>query len=55
VDNFLRNDESDYIIDEAGPSVRQSDVVTKDADVGKSADTWRTSENIFFQSRGRFV
>jgi prolyl 4-hydroxylase len=54
--NFLKESESDHIIEKAGPLVAKSAVAVKDVDKGKAAadgvDQWRTSLTHFYPSAG---
>jgi prolyl 4-hydroxylase len=50
VKNFLKNEECDYIIQQAEPAMTSSEVYQNDADVGKPATEWRTSTQTWLRS-----
>ena len=47
VEGFLTDEECKYIPEVAGPSMEYSEVSLKDADKGKAASEWRTSQSTF--------
>jgi len=47
VEGFLTEDECDHIAEKAGPSMKYSSVSLKDADRGRAASDWRTSQSTF--------
>jgi len=47
ISGFLSHDECDYIAKKATPSMQYSGVSLKDADKGKAASNWRTSQSTF--------
>lgn len=44
VSGFLREEECDFIVQDAKPRLTNSGVATKDSDIGIDASTWRISE-----------
>lgn len=52
IEGFLSEKECDYIMEKAGPAMQYSDVKLKDADVGRAASDWRTSQSTFLSARG---
>jgi len=50
VENFLKQEECDTVIQSAKDKVKPSDVVLQDQDKGKPASTWRTSTSCFLTS-----
>lgn len=51
IEGFLSNDECDYIQDKASPSIKYSSVTLKDADKGRAASDWRTSQSTFLSAQ----
>lgn len=52
VKGFLTDDECDYIAKQAEPTLQYSGVSLMDADVGKAASNWRTSQSTFLSAQG---
>jgi len=50
IEGFLTNDECDYIAKKAHPTMKYSSVSLKDADVGRAASDWRTSQSTFLSA-----
>jgi prolyl 4-hydroxylase len=50
VKNFLKNEECDYIIQQAEPAMVNSEVYQNDADIGKPSTEWRTSTQTWLRS-----
>jgi prolyl 4-hydroxylase len=51
IQGFLTEEECDYIAETAAPSMAYSGVSLKDADVGKAASNWRTSQSTFLSAK----
>mmetsp|Transcript_379 Transcript_379/g.726 ORF Transcript_379/g.726 Transcript_379/m.726 type:complete len:512 (+) Transcript_379:136-1671(+) len=51
IEGFLTDKECDYVMDKAGPSMKYSSVTLKDADVGRAASDWRTSQSTFLSAK----
>ena len=51
ISGFLTDDECDYIAKKAEPSMQYSAVSLKDADIGKAASEWRTSQSTFLSAQ----
>jgi len=52
IEGFLSDGECDYIAKIAEPDMEYSGVTLKDADKGKAASNWRTSQSTFLKSYG---
>ena len=52
IKGFLTDRECDHIANKARPRMQYSGVTNKDADVGKAASNWRTSQSTFLSSGG---
>lgn len=52
IKGFLSEEECDYIAKKAEPTLKYSGVSLKDADVGKAASNWRTSQSTFLAAQG---
>ena len=52
IKGFLTEQECDHIANTAGPRMQYSGVSLKDADKGKAASNWRTSQSSFISSGG---
>ena len=52
IKGFLSEEECDYIAKKAEPTLQYSGVSLKDADVGKAASNWRTSQSTFLSALG---
>lgn len=50
IKGFLTDEECDYIAKKAEPSMKYSGVTLKDADKGKAASEWRTSQSTFLSA-----
>lgn len=50
IEGFLSGEECDYIAKKAGPNMQYSGVSLKDADKGKAASNWRTSQSTFLSA-----
>lgn len=50
IKGFLTDEECDYIAKKAEPSMKYSSVTLKDADKGKAASEWRTSQSTFLSA-----
>ncbi len=51
IQGFLTEEECNHIAETAAPSMSYSGVSLKDADVGKAASNWRTSQSTFLSAR----
>lgn len=51
IGGFLSDEECDYIAQKAGPAMKYSSVTLKDADIGKAASDWRTSQSTFLSAK----
>ena len=52
IKGFLSDEECDYIAKRAEPTMAYSSVSLKDADRGRAASDWRTSQSTFLRSEG---
>mmetsp|Transcript_21140 Transcript_21140/g.28109 ORF Transcript_21140/g.28109 Transcript_21140/m.28109 type:complete len:433 (+) Transcript_21140:346-1644(+) len=55
VHKFLSDEECGHVRMRSEPSMKYSKVTLKDADIGKEASEWRTSQNTFLRSDGDAV
>lgn len=52
IKGFLSDEECDYIAKKADPTMKYSQVSLKDADKGRAASDWRTSQSTFLSAEG---
>lgn len=52
ISGFLADEECDYIMEKAAPTMKYSGVSLKDADKGRPASDWRTSQSTFVAAMG---
>ena len=52
ISGFLTDDECDYIMEKAAPTMKYSSVSLKDSDRGRPSSDWRTSQSTFVSAMG---